>query len=83
MVRNLVTSDIPVRHEGEVGVVDGGVVSHLGLTTVGVLAMGEELIDSIQSIGLDGIVGGEDDELGDVRLYMRDRSQHIFPGRPD
>lgn len=82
MIRNLVTSDIPIRHKGEVGVVDGGVVSHPRHTTVGVLAMSKELVDGVQSIRLDGIVGGEDDELRDVRLYMRDRSQYMFPSRP-
>lgn len=78
MVSNLVTSDIPVRHEGEIGVVDGSVVSHLGHTAVGVLAMGKELVDGVESIRLDGIVGGEDDELGDVRLCIQSRSQYRF-----
>ena len=48
VIRNFISGDIPVCDEGEVGVVDGVVVGHLGLTTVGVLAVCEELVDGIE-----------------------------------
>lgn len=68
MVRDLVASDIPIRHEGEVGVVDGSVIGHLGRAAVGVLTVGQELIDSVEGIGLNSVIGGEYNELRNVGL---------------
>ena len=60
---DLIALDEPVRHEGVVCVVEGREVCHLGLATVRVLAVGEELVDGIESVGLDSIVGSEHYEL--------------------
>ena len=68
MVRDLVAGDVPVGDEGEVGVVDGVVVGHLGRAAVGILTVGEELVDGVEGVALDGIVGSKDDELRDYRL---------------
>lgn len=72
MVRNFITRHIPVGDQGIVCVVQGSVVSHLDSATVGVLPVREELIDRIEGVGLDGIVGGVHDEHGNVRLEGRD-----------
>lgn len=64
MIRDLIACYIPIGNEGEVGVVDRVVVRHLGLAAVGVLAVGKELVDGIESVALDGVVGSEDDEHG-------------------
>lgn len=58
-------------HESKVGVVQRREVGHLGLAAVGVLAVLEELVDGVDGVRLDRIVGGEDDELGNVFLWGR------------
>ena len=68
MVGNFVSSNKPVGHEGVIRVVEGCEVGHLGLTAVRILALSEELVDGIDGVGLDSVVSGEDDELGDVFL---------------
>ena len=82
VVRNLIARDIPVRHEGVVCVVDGGVVGHLGLASIRVLAVCEELVDGVEGEALDGIVGREDDKHGSVTLWRNIRdSQYRARGR--
>ena len=85
MVRDLVAGDVPVGDEGEVGVVDGVVVGHLGRAAVGVFAVGEELVDGVEGVALDGIVGGEDDEHGRVGLASSIRTlsacEHVKTAR--
>lgn len=68
MVCDLVPGDIPVGNERVVGVVERCIVSHLRLASVRVLSLREELVDGVESVRLDGIVGGEDDELRGVFL---------------
>ena len=55
-------------HEPEVGVVERREVGHLGRASVWVLAVGKELVDGVDRVALDSIVGGEDHELGDDGL---------------
>ena len=57
--------------EPKVGVVERREVGHLGLAAVRVLAVLEELVDGVDGVRLDRIVGGEDDELGNVFLWRR------------
>ena len=71
VVRDLVSGDIPVGDEGVVCVIKRGVIGHLNGASVGVFALSEELIDGIEGIGLDRIVGSEYDELRDIRLRER------------
>jgi hypothetical protein len=68
VVSNLITGDIPIRDEGVVSVSERSVVSHGRSASVGVFALGEELVDGIQGIRLDGVVGREYDELRDICL---------------
>ena len=68
MVGNFVSSNKPIGHKGVISVVEGCEVGHLGLAAVRILALSEELVDGIDGVGLDCVVSGEDDELGDVFL---------------
>ena len=68
MVGNLVTGNIPIRDEGIISIGERCVVGHDGWASVGVFAVGEELLHGIQGIRLDGIVGCEYDELRDIFL---------------
>jgi len=71
VVSDLVTGDIPVRDEGVISVREGGVISHSGPTSIGVSTLGEELVDGIQGVRLDGIVGRKHDELRNICLRNR------------
>lgn len=55
-------------NEGVVGEVEGGKVGHLWSAAVRVLAVSQELVDRVEGVRLNGIVGGEDDEHGCIRL---------------
>ncbi len=68
MVSDLITSDVPVGDEGVVGVVQGDIIRYFGLTPIGIFAVGKELVDGVESVGLNGVVGSEDNELRDNRL---------------
>ena len=50
VVRNLISSNIPIRDERIVCVVERCEVCHLRLASVGVLAMRQELVHSIESV---------------------------------
>jgi len=50
VVGNLVASNIPIRDEGIVSIRERCVVCHDGWASVGVLAVGEELLHGIQGI---------------------------------
>lgn len=73
MVSNFVASDIPIRDEGVVSISEGSVVSHGRSASIGIFALGEELIDGIQGIRLNGVVGREYDELRDICLWNQGR----------
>ena len=62
MVRNLITGDEPIGDEGVVGVVERSVVGHPRRAAVRVLALCQELVDGVEGIGLDGIIGSENKE---------------------
>ena len=47
VVSNLITSDIPIRDEGVVGISERGVVSHGRSASIGVFTLGKELVDGI------------------------------------
>ena len=74
---DLVSLDKPVSDEGVVCVVQGRVVSHLRSAAIGVYTVSEELVDGIKGITLDGIVGREDEEHGDIRLPKNPRLESI------
>jgi len=68
MVRNFIPGDVPVGDEGVVGVIQGGEVCHLRWAAVRVFPLGKKLVDGVDSVGLDGVIGGEYDEHWHVRL---------------
>lgn len=55
-------------YKGIVGIIQWGEVGHFDWTSIWIFALGEELINWIQGVGLDGVICGEHDELGNVRL---------------
>ena len=70
MVSDFITRHIPIGDKGIVRKVQGGIVSHLDGAAIRVLAVSEELVHGIESITLDGIVGGEHKELRHVFLEV-------------
>ena len=56
-------------NQGIVGIVKGSKVGHSRGASIGILAVGEELIHGVKRIRLDGIISSEDDELRDFRLF--------------
>ena len=68
MVSDFVTGDKPVRNERVIRVVERCIIGHLRLTAIWVFALREELIDRIEGVGLNGIVGSENDELRNLGL---------------
>jgi hypothetical protein len=86
VITNLVTGDIPIRDESVIGVNEGRVVRHDGLAAIGIFALSEELANGTQCVRLDGIVGREYDELGDICLRNRKRlsnESHAYNHRDD
>lgn len=71
VVCDLVAGYIPVGDECVVSEIEGGVIGHLGLASIRVLALREELVDGIKGVALYGIVGGKDNEHGRVLLNAR------------
>lgn len=87
VVSDLVPSDVPVYqtfkngliiemmqhtgNQGIVGIVKGSKVGHPRRASIGILAVGEELVYGVKRIRLDGIISSEDDELRDLRLYSQ------------
>lgn len=68
VVSDFVTGDKPVRNERVIRIVERCIIGHLWLTAVWVFALREELIDRIEGVGLNGIVGSENDELRNLGL---------------
>lgn len=68
MIGNLVTGYIPICDEGVIRVIQRGEVGHFDGAPVGVFPLSEELVDSVNSVGLDGIVCCEHYELGHFGL---------------
>jgi hypothetical protein len=56
-------------NQGIVGIVKGSKVGHPRGASIGILAVGEELVHGVKRIRLDGIISSEDDELRDFRLF--------------
>jgi hypothetical protein len=71
MISYFVSSNIPISDKCVVGIVERREVGHLDRATVRILPLSKELIDSIESIGLNGIIGSEDNELRYIRLESR------------
>jgi hypothetical protein len=69
MIGNLIPSDIPIRHQRIVRKIQTGVIRHARRAPVRVLPLCQELVDGVERVRLDGVVGREDDELGDVGLF--------------
>lgn len=70
MIRNLITRDKPVGDECVVRVVQRREVGHLDGATVRILALGQELVDGVESVGLDCIIGGVYNKLGNFGLIQ-------------
>ena len=56
-------------NQGIVGIVKGSKVGHPRRASVGILAVGEELVYGVKRIRLNGIISSEDDELRDFGLF--------------
>jgi hypothetical protein len=65
---NFIPSNKPVRHKRIVRVVQRRVVSHFGRASVRILPLCKELVDRIESVRLNGVVGGEDNKLRNIFL---------------
>lgn len=59
MIGNFVPSNIPISYIGIVGVSERREESHLDGAAIGVLPLGEELVDGVDSVRLDGVVARE------------------------
>jgi hypothetical protein len=68
MVSDLVASHEPVGDKSIVRVIQGDIIGYSGRTTIRILTLSKELVDRINRVGLDGIIGGIDDKLGDITL---------------
>ncbi len=66
MVRDFVPCNVPVGDEGVVGIIEGGEVGHLRWAAVRIFSLSEKLVDSVDGVGLHGIIGGEYNEHWDV-----------------
>lgn len=66
VICNLISGDVPIGDHGIVGIIEGYKVGHFGRTTVWVFPLSEELVDGVDGIGLNGVIGGEEDELRDI-----------------
>lgn len=66
MIRDFVACNIPICDECVIGVVEGSEVGHFRPASIWVLSLGEELVDSVESIRLDSIISTVDDELGHI-----------------
>lgn len=51
--------------------VERGEVRHFYIASVRIFALGEELIDRVQGVGLNSIIGSKDDELWDLGLWYK------------
>lgn len=56
-------------NKGVVGIIGRREVGHLRGTAIGIFPLCKELVDGIKCIGLNGIIGGEDDELRRIGLH--------------
>lgn len=68
MVSNLISSHEPVGDKSIVRVIQGDIIGYPGRTAIRILTLSKELVDRIKCVGLDGIVGGIDDKLGNITL---------------
>lgn len=59
-------------------VAQGRIVGHLWSAAIWILSVRQELIHSIKGVRLDGIIGSEYDELGDVALEIQQQRLSIF-----
>lgn len=70
MVRDFVSSDIPVSDQCEISIGDLSVVGHFRGASVRVLSLSEKVVDSIDSVRLYGIVT--------VSWVATERMRHIW-----
>jgi hypothetical protein len=66
MISYFVSSNIPIGDKRIVGIIERREVGHLDRATVRILPLSKELINRVDSIRLDSIVGSEDNELRHV-----------------
>jgi len=71
MISDFVSSNVPISDKCVIGIVERREVGHLDRATVRILPLSKELIDRIESIGLNSIVGSKDNELWYIRLESR------------
>jgi hypothetical protein len=58
-------------NESVVRKVQGRIIGHFYGATIRIFAVSQELVDGIEGVRLYGIVGGEDNEHGNIRLKRR------------
>lgn len=78
VISYFISSNKPVGNQSEIGVLNGRVVSHLDGAAVRILPLCKELVDGIQSVGLNSIIGSEDDEhrrIGLQKIYVSNRNR--------
>lgn len=68
VISDFITGDIPIRDKAIVGVGERCIVRHGRSASVGVFALCEKLVDGIQVVRLDSVVGGKYNELRDLLL---------------
>lgn len=68
VITNLVSCNVPISDKRIVGIVKRREVGHLDRATIRILSLSQELIDGVDSIRLNSIIGSEDNELRHVRL---------------
>ena len=56
MIGDLVAGDVPFCDVDVVGVAEGGEIGHFDGAAIWVFALGEELVDRVDGVGLDGVV---------------------------
>jgi hypothetical protein len=68
MVSDLVAGNEPVGHKGVIRIIQRDIIGHLGCTAIRIHTLSKELVDGIDGVGLDGIVGSIDEKLRDITL---------------
>jgi hypothetical protein len=68
MIGNLIPSDIPIRHQRIICKIQTSIIRHPRRAPVRILPLRQELVNGVERVGLDGVVGCEDNKLRHVGL---------------
>ena len=89
MVCNFIAGNIPICDQGEIGIIQRGIISgfqtvrqgewpeskyyirHFDWASIGILATLQDSIHSINRVGLDRVVGSENQKLRDIGLLAK------------